>query len=116
MPAFALPSFYDGRIRINLEGREARGVVTLGRYEATCGELERLLLECQTPRTGEPTVETIERGTARDPLPGAESALRVSPRTKTPSRMSRSKKRKQGVGELALDLDILEKTSKDLGV
>ena len=28
MPAFALPSFYDGRIRINLEGRERHGIVS----------------------------------------------------------------------------------------
>jgi len=39
-----------------------------GRYEATCGELKRLLLECRNRRTGEPTVEAIERGTTRDPL------------------------------------------------
>ena len=68
MPAFALPSFYDGRIRINLEGREARGMVPLGRYEAMCGELERLLLECRNPRTGEPAVEAIERGATRDAM------------------------------------------------
>jgi len=68
MPAFALPSFYDGRVRINLVGREARGVVTAERYEVTCGELERLLLECHNPRTGEPAVEAIERGTTRNPF------------------------------------------------
>ena len=68
MPAFALPSFYDGRIRINLRGREARGVIASERYEATCGELERLLLECRNPRTGEAAVEAIERSATRDPL------------------------------------------------
>ena len=33
MPAFALPSFYDGRIRINLRGRERHGLVDPSRYE-----------------------------------------------------------------------------------
>src|SRR5262249_40714023 len=68
MPAFALPSFYDGRIPINLKGREARGVIASGRYEATCGELERLLFECRNPRTGEAAVKAIERGATGDPL------------------------------------------------
>ena len=29
MPAFALPSYYDGRIRLNLVGREKRGLVSI---------------------------------------------------------------------------------------
>jgi predicted AlkP superfamily phosphohydrolase/phosphomutase len=68
MPAFALPSFYDGRIRINLEGRERHGMVDPSRYEETCRELESLLHECRDPRTGEPVVSEIERPWTRDPL------------------------------------------------
>lgn len=36
MHAFALPSFYDGRIRINLAGRESEGRVPLSEYDARC--------------------------------------------------------------------------------
>lgn len=79
MPAFALPSFYDGRIRVNLRGRERDGVVEPSRYEETCQALETLLRECRDPRTGEPAVEDIERASTRDPLAlsGSESDLLV---------------------------------------
>src|SRR5262245_19954512 len=68
MPAFALPSYYDGRIRINLRGRERNGLVDPARYDETCRALERLLGECRDPRTHEPVVDIIERPWTRDPL------------------------------------------------
>jgi hypothetical protein len=68
MPAFALPSFYDGRIRINLRGRERQGIVESSRYEETCKMLEMLLGECRDPRTGEPAVAAIERASTVNPL------------------------------------------------
>lgn len=79
MPAFALPSFYDGRIRINLEGRERNGLVPASRYEETCCELEAMLRECRNPRTGEPMVSAVERAWTRDPLAltGSEADLVV---------------------------------------
>jgi hypothetical protein len=43
MPAFALPSYYDGRVRVNLKGREARGIVELDDYQ-------RVLADVQVPR------------------------------------------------------------------
>jgi hypothetical protein len=61
MPAFALPSFYDGRIRINLQGREANGRVAPDAYDAACSRLETLLLECTDPISGEPLVGEIVR-------------------------------------------------------
>jgi hypothetical protein len=73
MPAFALPSFFDGRIRINLRGRERHGIVELSQYEETCRTLETLLGECRDPRTGEPTVATIERSSTSNPLALASS-------------------------------------------
>jgi predicted AlkP superfamily phosphohydrolase/phosphomutase len=73
MPAFALPSFYDGRIRINLKGRERDGIVEPSRYEETCRSLETLLGECSNPLTGEPAVTSIERAWTRDPLALAPS-------------------------------------------
>ena len=69
MRAFALPSFYDGRIRVNLRGREAHGIVDVAGYEGVCDELERLVRECTDPRTGEPVAKNVERvGADRDPL------------------------------------------------
>jgi predicted AlkP superfamily phosphohydrolase/phosphomutase len=77
MPAFALPSFYDGRIRVNLRGRERNGIVEPSRYEETCRELEALVRECRNPRTGEPVVDAVERAWTRNPLEltGSEADL-----------------------------------------
>jgi predicted AlkP superfamily phosphohydrolase/phosphomutase len=79
MPAFALPSFYDGRIRVNLRGRERHGMVEPARYDETCRSLEVLLRECRNPLTGEPAVESIERACTHDPraLDSSESDLLV---------------------------------------
>ena len=69
MPAFALPSFYDGRIRVNLIGREHRGKVRAADYDAVCDDLEGLLRDCRDPCSGEGVVDFIERPDAgRDPL------------------------------------------------
>jgi predicted AlkP superfamily phosphohydrolase/phosphomutase len=46
MPAFALPSYYDGRIRINLAGREANGVVPAAEYVNVCRQIRDLVGEC----------------------------------------------------------------------
>ncbi len=67
MPAFALPSYYDGRIRINLKGREIRGRVPLSKYEAKCDEIDSLLLACRDPATGDKIVDHVERVAGRDP-------------------------------------------------
>jgi predicted AlkP superfamily phosphohydrolase/phosphomutase len=68
MPAFALPSFYDGRIRINLKGRERKGLVDPAQYRQVCDELEALLHECRDPVTGKGVVDFIERPAgSRDP-------------------------------------------------
>ncbi|MEY2451035.1 MAG: hypothetical protein QOD92_609 [Acidimicrobiaceae bacterium] len=68
MRAFALPSFYDGRVRVNLRGRETAGVVDVVDYSALCDELEGVLRECRDPRTGEPVVDHVARPGASDPL------------------------------------------------
>jgi len=67
MPAFALPAFYDGRIRINLAGREAQGRVQPKDYDAVCDALEALVRVCRNPITGEESVASVERN-ARPPL------------------------------------------------
>jgi hypothetical protein len=68
MAAFAFPAFLDGRVRINLRGRERDGIVDLADYEDTLRSIEALLLECRDPRTGEPSVTTIERASATNPM------------------------------------------------
>jgi predicted AlkP superfamily phosphohydrolase/phosphomutase len=67
MAAFALPSFYDGRIRVNLIGREGRGTVEPAEYERVCEEIEQLVRACRDPRTDEPVVKSVERGATSDP-------------------------------------------------
>ena len=71
MRAFALPAFYDGRVRVNLAGREARGIVTVDEYRAVLDELEALVRGCRDPRTGEPVVEAVVRGADADADPRA---------------------------------------------
>ena len=61
MRAFALPSFYDGRVRINLAGRERAGLVAPAEYAAVCDEVEALVRACRDLRTGEPVVDHVER-------------------------------------------------------
>jgi predicted AlkP superfamily phosphohydrolase/phosphomutase len=72
MDAFALPSFYDGRVRINLRGRERLGRVALRDYAARCDEIAELVGACRDPRTGEPVVEAVER-LRGDPLAAGET-------------------------------------------
>jgi len=67
MKAFALPSFTDGAIRINLEGRESRGRVRLEEYEQTCREISGVLSSFHHPDSGKPMVKEIRR-TRENPL------------------------------------------------
>lgn len=66
MRFFALPSFYDGRVRINLAGRERDGMVSPAEYAGACDEVEALVRDCRDLRTGEPVVDHVER--CRDPF------------------------------------------------
>lgn len=68
MPAFALPSFYDGRIRVNLAGREAQGLVGRTAYAQTLDGIEAMLGECRDVITGRPMVARFERCARGDPL------------------------------------------------
>lgn len=61
MQAFALPSFYDGRIRINLQGRESLGKVPIENHEMICRELIDMVVACRDVRTGKPIIADIER-------------------------------------------------------
>lgn len=68
MDAFALPSFYDGQIRVNLRGREADGRVALADYDATLQSIEDTIRACVDPRTGRSVVREIVRTHRGDPL------------------------------------------------
>ncbi len=68
LDAFALPSFYDGRVRINLAGRERLGRVKLEDYRRTCDEVAALVTDCRNPRTGDGVTVRIERPVEDDPL------------------------------------------------
>jgi|GEM_PF-1079710 len=72
--AFSLPTDQYGWIRINLIGRETKGIVPLDQYEDTCEQLKKLLLGL-TNDDGQPLVRDIvftaanaERA-ASNPLP-----------------------------------------------
>jgi hypothetical protein len=58
MRAFALPAFLDGRVRINLKGRERHGMVE--DLKAECAAVETLLGACRDALTGEPAVRAID--------------------------------------------------------
>jgi hypothetical protein len=68
MEAFALPSYYDGRIRVNLAGRERDGRISLDTYNAKLDEICALLEECRDPRTDAPVVASIARPVTGNPL------------------------------------------------
>lgn len=61
MSAFALPAYYDGRIRINLAGRERHGRIPPSRHDAACDAIEALLRQCRDVHLGAPVVAGVER-------------------------------------------------------
>jgi hypothetical protein len=61
MRAFALPSYSDGFVRINLKGRDPQGIVDPADFEAVCDELEAEILAMRDARTGEPAVRAVVR-------------------------------------------------------
>lgn len=61
MKAFALPSYSDGYIRINVEGRDKHGVVKPEDYDAVCDEVIEMLLEVRDGRKGERLITDVVR-------------------------------------------------------
>ena len=68
MPAFALPSFYDGRIRINLKGRERHGLISPENYPSFREELCEFLHSIINVQTGRPAVRHVEVSSKTDPM------------------------------------------------
>ncbi len=61
MRAFALPSFSDGHVRVNVRGREHDGVVDPDDFRAACDEVIDLVAACRDARTGEPVLAEAAR-------------------------------------------------------
>ncbi|MGB3615202.1 MAG: hypothetical protein WBA10_15520, partial [Elainellaceae cyanobacterium] len=61
MKAFALPSFAEGYIRINVEGREPGGLVAQEDYDSFCNELVEKIGRMTDARTGIPMAQEIIR-------------------------------------------------------
>jgi predicted AlkP superfamily phosphohydrolase/phosphomutase len=60
--AFCLPNDYTGAIRVNLRGREPKGIVEPGvDYEALIARLTRELLALVNPASGKPAVARVVR-------------------------------------------------------
>jgi len=88
MKAFALPSFSDGYVRLNLRGREAAGRVERSAYKEVADEIAGLLAELRDARTGRPVVRDLLRvrsgATADDPgLPDADLVVEWDPEVTT---------------------------------
>jgi predicted AlkP superfamily phosphohydrolase/phosphomutase len=61
MKAFALPSFSEGYVRVNLAGREPRGIVEPRDYDRVCNEVTAILRELRDPRSGRLLVHDVHR-------------------------------------------------------
>lgn len=76
MPAFALPSFSEGYVRINVKGREGTGLVEPSAFLDTCARVTGQLHQLRNPRNGRPLVEKVVRmrDRADDSDPGKPDA------------------------------------------
>lgn len=79
MDAFALPAYFDGRVRVNLIGREAKGRVPIERYEDELNRIETLLRELRVLGADMPAVKEISRPWTGDPreMPGTLADLHI---------------------------------------
>jgi len=83
--AFALPSFSDAQLRVNLRGRESNGVVAPQDYAAELDRWETELRAVRDGRTGSTVVRDVTRPRAGDPTaaggPPADLVVRFGPAT-----------------------------------
>lgn len=59
--AFTIPSLYQNWLRVNLAGREPKGIVGTGDYQALLDEIEHQFRLIIDPVTGEPAVSAVLR-------------------------------------------------------
>lgn len=57
--AFALPTYSDGHVRMNVAGREGQGTVDPANFQAECDRVKAELLACRDPRTGRSVVQQV---------------------------------------------------------
>lgn len=81
MPAFALPSYSDGYIRLNLVGRDSSGLVPAESYHKVCDELIDTLHLLRDARTGKEVVRSVKKIRQNaldtsDKLPDADLVVR----------------------------------------
>lgn len=74
MKAFALPSYSDGYVRINLKGRDPQGLVEPADYHRVCDALADEILAMRDARTGEPVAIDVIRTGAEDAAPKRSDA------------------------------------------
>lgn len=84
MKAYAIPTFSDTYIRINLQERDGRGIIAPEAYERTCDEICDLLNALHLPESDERAVKQIYRtrssGYEADPgLPVADLIVQWNP-------------------------------------
>ena len=68
MKAFALPAYFAAPIRVNLKGRESKGVVELADYHALLDDIERELRACRDIKTGDQVIKYLTRPGEDDPM------------------------------------------------
>jgi predicted AlkP superfamily phosphohydrolase/phosphomutase len=61
MKAFALPSFSEGYVRLNIRGREASGTVDRADYNKVCAEITAEIMRLTDARTGKPAAKRVVR-------------------------------------------------------
>jgi predicted AlkP superfamily phosphohydrolase/phosphomutase len=81
MKAFALPSFDDGYVRVNLKGRDKHGVVDPAEYDAICDELASEIRQLRNARTGQAIARQVIRTRKSNPdsdtkLPDADLVVK----------------------------------------
>lgn len=59
MRAFALPSYYDGRVRLNVIGREKAGSISAAEYPKICRQIGDLVADCRNLLNGKRVVSEI---------------------------------------------------------
>ncbi len=80
MKAFALPSFSDGYVRLNVKGRDPNGIIDPADYDKVLDEIEAHIRALKNPRNGQGIVQNCIRTRKsvedRDPkLPDADMVI-----------------------------------------
>jgi hypothetical protein len=72
MPTFALPTFGDAYLRLNVIGRERHGQVSPAEYDDARRTVDALVAACRDPRTGQSVTDGVEWLEARGAGPAPD--------------------------------------------